>query len=60
VATFGDVTPMVDDLREMFGRHDVAGLGDCYNELLRIPQSRSSTSENKPYAKFAEFLFHAL
>ena len=24
VPTFGDVTPMVDNLREMFGRHDVA------------------------------------
>jgi hypothetical protein len=36
VPTFGDVTPMVDNLREMFGRHDVAGLGDCYNEVLRI------------------------
>jgi hypothetical protein len=35
VATFGGVTAMVDNRREMFGRSDVAGLGDCYNELRR-------------------------
>jgi hypothetical protein len=36
VAKFGSVTPMVDDLGEMFGRRDVVGLGDCYRELPRI------------------------
>ena len=35
VATFGGVTAMVDNRREMFGRSDVAGLGDRYNELRR-------------------------
>jgi hypothetical protein len=35
VATFGGVTAMVDNRREMFGRSDVAGLGDYYNELRR-------------------------
>ena len=35
VATFGGVTAMVDDRREIFGCSDVAGLGDCYNELRR-------------------------
>jgi hypothetical protein len=35
VATFGGVTAMVDNRREIFGRSDVAGLGDCYNELRR-------------------------
>ena len=35
VATFGGVTAMVDNRREMFGSSDVAGLGDCYNELRR-------------------------
>jgi hypothetical protein len=29
VATFGGMTPMVDNLGEMFGRRDVARLGDC-------------------------------
>jgi hypothetical protein len=36
VAKFGSVTAMVDNLLEMFGRRDVVGFGDCYNELLRI------------------------
>jgi hypothetical protein len=36
VATFGGVTPMADNLREMFGRRDVAKLGDCSNEPRRI------------------------
>jgi hypothetical protein len=35
VATFGGVTAMVDNRRETFGRSDVAGLGDRYNELRR-------------------------
>jgi hypothetical protein len=35
VATFGGVTAMVDNRREMFGRSVVAGLGDCYNQLRR-------------------------
>jgi hypothetical protein len=36
VAKFCSVTPIVDNLLEMFGRRDVVGFGDCYNELLRI------------------------
>jgi hypothetical protein len=36
VATFGGVIPMADNLREMFGRRDVAKLGDCSNEPRRI------------------------
>ena len=36
VATFGGVTPMAENLREMFGRRNVAELGDCSNEPRRI------------------------
>jgi hypothetical protein len=42
VAKFCSVTAMVDNLLEMFGRRDVVGFGDCYNELLRISIPRLS------------------
>jgi hypothetical protein len=38
----------------MFGRRDVVGLGDCYNELRRIPLLR--TRVNKGYSHFPDEL----
>jgi hypothetical protein len=31
----------------MFGRRDVVGLGDCYNELRRIPIPRTPVNKGK-------------